>query len=119
MACARLGRHIAHVGSCHGWVLKLSQCPFEIGEWTPPESRKFLYSGDGLVLQNTYHDATILCLSFRRLVVADLVALSHCTRCQHSGEGNVALLKQDSCDGIRAGLIVLLVQGAPAAGVRA
>ena len=54
-----------------------------------------LHSGDSFVLQNSHHYATVFRLSFRRLIVADLVAFSHRTWSQHSGQGNLALLKQD------------------------
>jgi len=40
-----------------------------------------LDSGDSFALQNAHDHATILRLPFRCLVVANLVALSHCTWC--------------------------------------
>src|SRR5262245_45442047 len=50
-----------------------------------------LDSCDGPVSQNTHHHTTTLHLSFCRLVVTDLRALSHGAGSQHSGEWNVAL----------------------------
>ena len=76
----------------------------------PGSHAKALYASDGLVLQNTHYYATILLLSFGRLVFADLVALPHCAWCQHSGKGNVGLLKQDLGYIIGAVLAELLVQ---------
>ena len=54
-----------------------------------------LDSGDAFVLQNADYYAAIFCLPFRRLVVADLMGLSHGTWRQHSGEVNVSLLNQN------------------------
>ena len=71
---------------------------------------KLLYSRDALVLQDTHNHATILGLSFRRLVTAHLVCFSHCPWGQHSGERNVALLEQDIGHAVGAVLTQLLVQ---------
>ena len=80
---------------------------------TQPKNGKLtskpLYSGDGFVLQNTHYDPTILGLSFRRLVVADLVAFSHCTWCQHSRKRNVSLLNEDIGNCVSAVFTELLV----------
>ena len=46
--------------------LSITSCP----AGTPGTVAKRLYAGDGLVLQNTHYNATILRLSFGRLVVA-------------------------------------------------
>ncbi|MGA9999428.1 MAG: hypothetical protein WBQ04_04850 [Candidatus Acidiferrales bacterium] len=67
------------------------------------------YSSDTFVLQNTHYDPSILRLSFRRLVVADLMALSHRTWGQHPREGNVSLLNQNIGNSIGAVFAELLV----------
>jgi hypothetical protein len=53
-----------------------------------------LNPSDAFVLEDADNDATILRLPFGRLIVPDSMALSHGTRGQHSGQGNVSLLNQ-------------------------
>src|SRR5260370_36959191 len=72
---------------------------------------------NGFVLQNAHHYATILRLPFRGLyVLADLLAFSHSTRCQHSGEGNATLLNQDVGNGVGTVFAKFLVHGGTTGG---
>jgi len=66
---------------------------------------------NALALQNAYHNATVLRLSFGCLIVLHLMGLAHCARRKHPREGNVRLLKQDVCHVIRALLTEFVVQG--------
>jgi hypothetical protein len=54
-----------------------------------------LDSRDGLVLQNTHDDPTILSLTVGGLAVTHLLTFAHSTGSQHSGERNLALLQED------------------------
>jgi hypothetical protein len=72
-------------------------------------NKPLLDSSDSFVLQNAHDYAAIFSLSFRRFIVANLVRLSHRTWRQHSGEWNVALLKQDIRHVVGAILTELLV----------
>ena len=65
--------------------------------------RQSLYgSCDALVKQRPNHDTTILRLTLLGLVVTDLAALTHGSRSQHVGQGNMPLLDQDVGDVLRA-----------------
>src|SRR6202040_578929 len=73
-------------------------------------------AGNRFILQNPHHYATILSFTFRALGVADLLAFSHRTRGQHSGEGNAALLNQDVGHGVGSVFAEFLVHGGTTAG---
>lgn len=73
-------------------------------------SRGLGSSSYGLVLQDAYHHAMVLRLSFGCFIVTQLLSLAQCTRRKHSREGNVSLLNQDIGHVIRALLGELLVQ---------
>src|SRR5271154_3849128 len=80
------------------------------GDRREEASLKLLHSGDGLVLEKTHDYTTIPRLSFRRIGVADLFALSHFARRKHSGEWGLTLLKQDICHILSPVLAEFLVQ---------
>ena len=66
-----------------------------IGRWKGRVCGVLLNSGNGFVLQDTHDHTTILGLSFRGSVFAHLVAFSHCTGCQHSGQRNMSFLNKN------------------------
>src|SRR5271170_3831620 len=80
------------------------------GDRREEASLKLLHSGDGLVLEKTHDYTTIPRLSFRRIGVADLFALSHRARRKHSGEWGLTLLKQNICHIASTALAEFLVR---------
>jgi hypothetical protein len=69
-----------------------------------------LDSDDCFVLENADYYPSILGVSFRRLIVADLVTFSHCAWRKHSRERDMTLLNQDIGHTVGAVLTELLVE---------
>src|ERR1700733_10565819 len=67
-----------------------------------------LHSGNGLILEDADDDAAVLCLAFHSLVSGHLVAFAHRSGGKHSGKRNLALLKQNVGDVLRARLTEFL-----------